>query len=42
MANPLQLGLVNFTKGAFITVESKIADRFFIIRSGKVILSKEF
>ena len=42
MANPLQLGLVNYTKGAFITVESKIADRFFIIRSGKVILSKEF
>jgi len=42
MANPLQLGLVNYTKGAFITVEGKPADRFFIIRSGNVLLSKEF
>ncbi len=41
MANPLQLGLVNYSKGAYITVESKMADRFYIIRSGNVILSKE-
>ena len=42
MAAPLQLTFVNFTKDAYIIVEGKRnADRFFIIRSGKVRLSKE-
>ncbi|MFP4114101.1 MAG: Crp/Fnr family transcriptional regulator [Spirochaetota bacterium] len=42
MSAPLQLSIVNFTKGAYIIVEGKAhADHFFIIRSGKVRISKE-
>jgi CRP-like cAMP-binding protein len=42
MAAPLQLTFVNFSKDAYIIVEGKRnADRFFIIRSGQVKLSKE-
>jgi len=42
MAAQLQLAFVNFAKNAYIIVEGKRnADRFFIIRSGKVRLSKE-
>jgi CRP-like cAMP-binding protein len=42
MAAPLQLAFVNFAKDSYIIVEGKRnADRFFIIRSGKVRLSKE-
>jgi CRP-like cAMP-binding protein len=42
MGAPLQLAFVNFAKDAYIIVEGKRnADRFFIIRSGKVRLSKE-
>mgnify|MGYP006290182235 CR=1 FL=1 len=42
MSAPLQLSIVNFTKGAYIIVEGKAnADHFFIIRSGKVRVSKE-
>jgi len=42
MAAPLQLTFVNFTKDSYIIVEGKKnADRFFIIRSGNVRLSKE-
>jgi len=42
MAAPLQLAFINFTMGSYIIVEGKRnADRFFIIRSGKVRLSKE-
>ena len=42
MENPLQLSFVNFKKDSYIIVEGKQnADRFFIIRSGKVRISKE-
>jgi len=42
MAAPLQLAFVNFAANSYIIVEGKRnADRFFIIRSGKVRLSKE-
>jgi CRP-like cAMP-binding protein len=42
MANPLQLTFVNFQKESYIVVEGKQnADRFFIIRQGKVRVSKE-
>ena len=42
MSAPLQLSIVNFTKDAYIIVEGKAnADYFFIIRSGKVRVSKE-
>jgi len=42
MGAPLQLSIVNFNKGAYIIVEGKAnADYFFIIRSGKVRISKE-
>jgi CRP-like cAMP-binding protein len=42
MSAPLQLSIVNFSKGAYIIVEGKAnADYFFIIRSGKVRISKE-
>jgi len=42
MAAPLQLAFVNFAAKSYIIVEGKRnADRFFIIRSGKVRLSKE-
>jgi CRP-like cAMP-binding protein len=42
MDNPLQLTLVNFKKDSYITVEGKPdADRFYIVRQGKVRISKE-
>jgi len=42
MDNPLQLSFVTFKKDSYIVVEGKQnADRFFIIRQGKVRLSKE-
>lgn len=42
METPLQLSFVNFKKDSYIIVEGKQnADRFFIIRSGKVRVSKE-
>ncbi|MDR2942388.1 MAG: cyclic nucleotide-binding domain-containing protein [Treponema sp.] len=42
MTAPLQLTFVNFAKDSYIIVEGKRnADRFFIVRSGKVKLSKE-
>lgn len=42
MANQLQLAFVNFKKDSYIIVEGKQnADRFFIIRQGKVRISKE-
>ncbi|MDR3248586.1 MAG: cyclic nucleotide-binding domain-containing protein [Treponema sp.] len=42
MADQLQLTFVNFSKGSYIIVEGKQnADRFFIIRGGKVGISKE-
>jgi len=42
MSAPLQLVFVNFTQGSYIIVEGKRnADKFFIIRSGKVRISKE-
>ncbi|TVQ19407.1 MAG: cyclic nucleotide-binding domain-containing protein [Spirochaetaceae bacterium] len=42
MSAPLQLSIVNFSKGAYIIVEGKAnADHFFIVRSGKVRVSKE-
>ena len=41
MAEPLQLSLVNFRKGAYIIVEGKQdADYFYIIRSGEVRLAR--
>jgi len=42
MDNPLQLAFVNFKKDSYIIVEGKQnADRFFILRSGNVRISKE-
>ena len=42
MSNPLQLSIVNFNKDSYIIVEGKQkADHFYIIRSGKVRISKE-
>jgi CRP-like cAMP-binding protein len=42
MNNPLQLSLVNFRKGSYIIVEGKQkADHFYIMRQGKVRVSKE-
>jgi CRP-like cAMP-binding protein len=42
MANQLQLKFINFSKGAYIIVEGKHdANRFFIIRGGKVRIIKE-
>ena len=42
MSDSLQLTVVSFKQGAYITVEGKQhADKFFIIRVGKVRLSKE-
>ena len=42
MSNPLQLSMVNFNKGSYIIVEGKEkADKFYIIRSGNVRVSKE-
>ncbi|MDR0399756.1 MAG: Crp/Fnr family transcriptional regulator [Treponema sp.] len=42
MDNPLQLTIVNLSKGSYVIVEGKQnADRFFIIRSGKIAILKE-
>ena len=42
MNSPLQLAMVNFKKGAYIIVEGKQnADYFYILRNGKVRVSKE-
>jgi CRP-like cAMP-binding protein len=42
MANPLQLSIVTFGKNSYIIVEGKQkADYFYILRSGKVRISKE-
>ncbi|MCG8452583.1 MAG: Crp/Fnr family transcriptional regulator [Spirochaetales bacterium] len=41
MSNPLQLGLVSYNRGAYITIEGKRADQFYIIRSGRVRIEKE-
>lgn len=42
MSSPLTLAIVNFNKGSYIIVEGKEnADRFYIIRSGNVRISKE-
>jgi len=42
MANPLQLSIVNFRKNSYIIIEGKQhATYFYIIRSGKVQISKE-
>ena len=41
MSNPLQLGLVSYNKGAYITIEGKRADQFYIIRSGRVRIEKD-
>lgn len=41
MGNPLQLSLVNFMKGAYIIVVGTVAPKFFIIRTGKVLISRE-
>jgi CRP-like cAMP-binding protein len=42
MASPLQLSIVNFNRNSYIIVEGKQkADYFYIIRTGKVRLSKE-
>ncbi|MFO8044072.1 MAG: cyclic nucleotide-binding domain-containing protein [Alkalispirochaeta sp.] len=42
MSTALHLTIVNFTKGAYIIVEGKQnADHFYILRSGKVQISKE-
>ncbi len=41
MANPLQLSIVNFHKNSYIIVEDKPnADYFYILRSGKIRISK--
>jgi CRP-like cAMP-binding protein len=41
MADQLQLKFVNFSKGAYIVIEGKQADCFFIIRGGKIKITKE-
>jgi CRP-like cAMP-binding protein len=42
MANPLQLSIVTFSKNSYIIVEGKQkADYFYILRTGKVRISKE-
>ena len=42
MANPLQLSIVNFNKNSYIIVEGKQkADYFYILRTGKIRISKE-
>jgi CRP-like cAMP-binding protein len=42
MDNPLQLTIVNLSRGSYVIVEGKQnADRFYIIRTGKVAISKE-
>src|SRR4030042_1175689 len=42
MPNPLQLSIVTFNRNSYIIVEGKQrADNFFIIRSGKVRVSKD-
>ncbi|OQX29559.1 MAG: cAMP-binding protein [Spirochaeta sp. LUC14_002_19_P3] len=41
MGNPLQLGMANYSKGAYITIEGKAALHFYIIRSGRVRIERE-
>lgn len=41
MSNPLQLGLIAYNKGAYITIEGEDAKLFFIIRSGRVRIEKD-
>ncbi len=42
MANPLQLSIVTFSRNSYIIVEGKQkADNFYIVRAGKVRISKE-
>jgi CRP-like cAMP-binding protein len=42
MASPLQLSIVNFKQGSYIIVEGKQkADHFYIIRNGKIRLTKD-
>ena len=41
MGNPLQLGLVSYNKAAYITIEGKEANHFYIIRTGRVRIEKE-
>lgn len=42
MSNPLQLSIVNFKQGSYIIVEGKQkADNFYIIRTGKIKLTKD-
>lgn len=41
MGNPLQLGLVTYNRGAYITIEGKNASLFYIIRSGRVRIEKD-
>ena len=42
MTNPLQLSMINFKRNSYIIVEGKQnATNFYIIRSGKVRISKE-
>ena len=41
MGNPLQLGLVNYNKGAYITIEGKHAELFYIVRTGRVRIEKD-
>ncbi|MDR1909852.1 MAG: cyclic nucleotide-binding domain-containing protein, partial [Spirochaetaceae bacterium] len=43
MPGPLQLKFVNFAKGSYIIIEGKLAaaDRFYIIKTGKVFISRQ-
>ncbi len=41
MANSLQLGLVSYNKGAYITIEGKKSQQFYIIRTGQVRIEKD-
>ena len=41
MSNSLQLGLVRYNKGAYITIEGKMAEQFYIIHSGSVRIERD-
>ncbi len=41
MGNPLQLGLISYNKGAYITIDGDAAELFYIIRTGRVRVQKE-
>ncbi len=41
MGNPLQLGLISYNKGAYITIDGDDAELFYIIRTGRVRVQKE-